>query len=231
MAIAPKPVPRFRGPAAGANQPTVPEQADLADLRKKYLDIDFARLNYQRSLANPPQRELTPQEKANAKRLEARANVIGTQSAKAEVNLPQLETSANTAIKEVSDLLNHPGFGAAVGLPNPFKGGFGIGTARWTPARGFVTRLEKAKAGAFLQAREGLKGAGQVTDYEGQKAEKALAAMETATSEEDFRLAAQEYVNAIANGVKIARKVARMNTMPYSYEELMAEKARRSGGR
>lgn len=231
MATASKPFPKFRGPAAGASQPTVPERADLVDLQKKYLDIKKADLDYKRALANPPQPNLTPAQKAEAQRQQSRANVIGTGSAKAELNLPQLETSANTAINLVSEMLKHPGFQASVGAPNPFKGGLGIGTVPWTPARDFVNRLEQAQGGAFLQAREGLKGAGQVTDFEGKKAEQAMSGMKTATSEEEFRRAAQDYVNAIANGVKIARKVARMGAVPYTYDQLMAEKARRSGGK
>lgn len=210
----------------------VQQQAGLAELTGKYLQNKKTLLDIERTRATPlPQKEPTPEEKADAKRREARATIIGQGSAKAELNLPQLENSAKMAIDQVSGLLKHPGFQATVGAPNPFKGGLGFGTVPWSPARDFQNELTKAMGGVFMQAREGLKGAGQVTDFEGKKAEQALAAMNTATSEQAFKKAAQDYANAIANGVKIARKVARMGAIPYSYEELMAEKARRSGGK
>lgn len=231
MATPSRPVPTFGGSAPSRPSQTVPERKSLAELQAAYLRNRAAELDYQRSLQNPPQKPATAQEKIVQSQLTARAAKIGKRTADAEVDLPGAITSANSAIKLVDGLLKHPGFKAAVGAPEPWKGGFGIGTLPWTPARDFVNRLEKAQGGVFMQARQGLKGAGQVTDFEGKKAEQALSGMKTATSEEEFRRSAQEYVDAIRNGVEIMRKQARMGVTPYTYDQLMAEKARRSGGK
>lgn len=213
-------------------QPKTPaDQKTLADLQGRYLRNQSLQLQLERERANPPPKQQTAQEKIVQSQLTARAAKIGKRTADAEVDLPGAITSANSAIKLVDGLLKHPGFKAAVGMPNPFKGGFGIGNIPGTPAGDFVNRLEKAQGGVFMQARQGLKGAGQVTDFEGKKAEQALSGMKTATSEEEFRRSAQEYVDAIRNGVEIMRKQARMGVTPYTYDQLMAEKARRSGGK
>ena len=174
------PFPVLRGPGARPTQ-TVPERKNLADLQAAYLRNRAAELDYRRSLENPPQKPLTAQEKVVQSQLAARAAKIGKRTADAEVDLPGAITSANSAIKLVDEMLKHPGFTAAVGMPNPFKGGFGIGNIPGTPAGDFSNRLTKAQGGVFMQARQGLKGAGQVTDFEGKKAEQALSGMRTAT--------------------------------------------------
>lgn len=224
------PFPKLRGPSSRPTQ-TVPEKKSLADLEAAYLRNRTAALELERLRQNPPQKELTPQQKIVANQLNARAATIGKRAGGTEVDLPGAITSANSAIKLVDSLLKHPGFSAAVGAPNPFKGGFGIGNIPGTPAGDFVSRLDRAQATAFMQARQSLKGAGQVTDFEGKRAETALSGMKTATSEEEFRRNAQEFADAIRNGVEIMKKQARMGVTPYTYDQLLAEKARRSGGK
>lgn len=66
-------------------------------------------------------------------------------------------------------------------------------------------RIEQIKGGAFLQAFESLKGGGQITELEGQKAEQAQSRLSTAQSEEDFRDALQEYKFYIDQGVRRLR--------------------------
>lgn len=229
MSTASKPFPKFRGPAAGASQPTVPERADLVDLEKKYLDIRKANLEYQRALANPPQPNLTPAQKAEAQRQIARANIIGQSSAKAEFSLPKVESSAKNALTTLDQLMKHRGMSAAVGMPEPWKGGFGIGNFPGTSAADFANLLEQAQGEAFPQAIEALKGLGAMSEKEAEGAMKALQVMRTSTSENRFRQAAQTYADKVSQAVKIARQQARMGTVPYSYDQLMAEKARRGG--
>ena len=66
-------------------------------------------------------------------------------------------------------------------------------------------RIDQIKGGAFLQAFESLKGGGQITELEGQKAEQAQSRLNTAQSEEDFREALQEYKFYIDQGVRRLR--------------------------
>jgi len=229
MATTPKPLPKFRGPAASASQPTVPEQANLADLQKKYLDIENARLNYQRSLANPPQKPQSAMEKADTQRQVARGNIIGQQAAKAEFSLPKVESTSKNALATLGQLMSHPGFSATVGMPNPFKGGLGFTEVPFTEAADFSNLLEQARGEAFPQAIEALKGLGAMSEKEAEGAMKALQVMKTSTSEDRFRQAAQTYANKVSQGLKVARQQARMGVIPYSYDQLMAEKARRGG--
>ena len=56
-----------------------------------------------------------------------------------------------------------------------------------------------------------MKGTGPVSEREGLAAEKAIQRMSTALSENEFMLAAQEYVDAIARGVDALRDQATMD--------------------
>jgi hypothetical protein len=62
-------------------------------------------------------------------------------------------------------------------------------------------KIDQLKGGAFLQARQMLKGGGAITDYEGQKAEAAFARMSTAQSVEDFNAALDEFNAAVQQGL------------------------------
>lgn len=202
---------------------------NLAELQGQYLRNQAAALELQRQRENPPQKRLTPAEQAEAQRQAARGKVIGESSAKAEFSLPKVESSAKNALTTLDQLMKHRGMSAAVGMPEPWKGGFGIGNFPGTSAADFANLLEQAQGEAFPQAIEALKGLGAMSEKEAEGAMKALQVMRTSTSENRFRQAAQTYANKVSQAVKIARQQARMGTVPYSYDQLMAEKARRGG--
>lgn len=61
--------------------------------------------------------------------------------------------------------------------------------------------MDQLKGGAFLQARQLLKGGGAITDFEGQKAEAAFIRMNAAQSVEDFKAALDEFNEAVQQGV------------------------------
>lgn len=215
-------------PAAAVTE----EQKSLADLNAKYDEAARNRLDMDRLRRTPlPEapKSIATRE-MEARRLN-RANVIGTESAKAEFNLPAVEATATDARKNLRALMGHPGFSAAVGMPDPFSGGFGFGTVFGSKARGFVNRLDQLKGGAFLQAFEALKGAGAISEIEGTKATTALARMSTATSEEDFRTAAADFDSVVAKGVTVARSKARMGGLPFSKAQIVAEQERRAAAR
>ena len=59
---------------------------------------------------------------------------------------------------------------------------------------------------AFMEAFEGLKGGGQITQIEGDKATQALLEMNTAQSEPAFRIAAMNFKKHLKNGLEKAKK-------------------------
>lgn len=61
-----------------------------------------------------------------------------------------------------------------------------------TASKRFGTRADQLKGQAFLQAFESLKGAGQITEVEGQKATQAIGRLDTAQSAEDYAQALRE---------------------------------------
>ena len=77
---------------------------------------------------------------------------------------------------------------------------------------GFLTRLDQIKDKTFLQAFESLKGGGQITQIEGEKATSALNRMNTAQSEVEFIKAAREFEENLRTGMELAKKKAGLPT-------------------
>jgi hypothetical protein len=128
-----------------------------------------------------------------------------TPAGEAEKGKPfeEVEAAGNYTIRLLDELVNHPGMKDVVGAPNPFTA--------WTPgtdAAGFKTRLRQIQGTQFLQAFETLKGGGQITQVEGEKAQAAIARMDASQSEEDFKEAATEFQGIIKSGLERARKRA-----------------------
>ena len=104
-------------------------------------------------------------------------------------------------IGQIDALLFDPALGKALGIEGFLRTplaelGLDTETAR------VKARIEQIKGGAFLQAFESLKGGGQITELEGQKAEAAQSRLNTAQSEEDFRDALMEYKFYIQQGIR-----------------------------
>jgi hypothetical protein len=89
--------------------------------------------------------------------------------------------------------------------------------ARYTPgtdAADFQTLFDQVKGGAFLEAFNVLKGAGAITEKEGDKATAARTRMSLAQSEKEFVTAAREYQDVIRKGVEIMQKKASGGAAP-----------------
>jgi hypothetical protein len=86
----------------------------------------------------------------------------------------------------------------------PFQGG--------TDVSNFRIALDQIKDKTFLQAFESLKGAGQITEREGEKATSALNRMNTAQSEVEFIKAAREFEQNVRSGMDMAKKKAGLPT-------------------
>jgi hypothetical protein len=211
---------------------TTTEAMRLADLQAKYDKAERDRVELERLRGTPlPQAPKTPTQQATEAYGNKRAAVLGEQAATKEFSLPRMRDISQRALDEGVNLLKHPGFEAAVGMPNPFKGGFGIGTVPFTPARDFTNALDSVKRGAFMQAYEQLRGAGAISGAEGIAATEALANMNTATSEVQFKRELQRFMNIVASGVKVAEQQSRMGVSPFTYDQLAAERQRRAAAK
>jgi len=128
---------------------------------------------------------------------EAGGRVSGTSQAQAVIDLPKVVDNANTAFKNVQELLVHPGFKSSVGMGVP-----GMKYVSGSPQAGFRSRLDQVQGGAFLTAIDTLRGTGAITEVEGAKATAAKNRMSTATSEKEFNDAANDYMDIMEQGVK-----------------------------
>ena len=93
----------------------------------------------------------------------------------------------------------HPGFNEAVGF------GFGTSMIPGTQGKNFSIRHKEILSQAFLDAFEALKGAGAITEKEGEKATSARTRMDLAQSESEYKLAAREYQGVLKRGVENAK--------------------------
>ena len=99
----------------------------------------------------------------------------------------------------------HPGFTGVVGAT--FTPGMRL--VPGTPEADFDRMLEQVLGGAFLEAYERLKGTGQITEIEGQKATQAITRMGRAVSESEFLAAASEFRAAVETA--LTRTQARLS--------------------
>jgi hypothetical protein len=116
----------------------------------------------------------------------------------AKVALPQGLAAADQTIKEIDELIAHPGRETGTGLsskldPRNYIPG--------TDAYNFAVRVKQVGGRAFLQAYETLKGTGQVTEIEGVKATDAIARMDKAQSDEEFLTAMNDF-KGVVTGIK-----------------------------
>ena len=216
---------------------TVTAAQEKADLLAKYagMEVERRRLELEERRLNREEAKPLPEAPKNLGQRLREQSVLQSGEALtgaaviARTKLPTLADQAEAAFAAGRDLVGHSGFEATVGLPNPFKGGFGpLGTVFGSRARDFGSRLENAKAQAFMQAFETLKGAGAITGAEGETATRALANLDSSVSEEQFKMNLQSYLDIIKRGYDRTLKTANIQPVPYSREMLMAEKQRRA---
>lgn len=142
----------------------------------------------------------------------AGGKVIGEEDAKAKTSLDKTLAQGASAIQIIDSLIGnpdakiarHPGFGAAVGK----SAVFGMDKFPGTDAHDFVSRVNQLKGKTFLEAFNALKGGGQITEIEGQKATNAISRLDNTLSEEEFVTAANELKQVLSAGMEQARKKA-----------------------
>lgn len=140
----------------------------------------------------------------------AAAEVGGKAQGEAAVKLPEVLDQSAMAIKQIDDLLAHPGKGMATGASSVM----GIQNIPGTEAKDFMARLKQVKGGAFLKAFETLKGGGQITELEGRTATEAMTRMDNSTSEAEFDAAAEELRGVLERGMGRALLKAGRTELP-----------------
>jgi len=190
-------------PGAMIARPANPtkEKSDLADLTIKYLAIEKANKDAIAAALKAGQKKPTSGEVSEGEAAKTEGRATGTFRAAARQTLPGYVRAAKANSEKLQQLLDHEGFSALVGKPNPFKGGVGVGTLPYSSARGASSLFQQIKGTAFLTGVQAMKGTGPVSEREGMAAEKAIQRMSTSLSESEFKLAAQEYIDAMGRGV------------------------------
>jgi hypothetical protein len=93
----------------------------------------------------------------------------------------------------------HPGFEGVIGAGVP-----GVRFIPGTQAADFDAFMEQVQGGAFLKAYNALRGTGQITEKEGEKATTALSRMKRSQSEAGFIKAAREFEGVVRSAVQRA---------------------------
>jgi hypothetical protein len=101
-------------------------------------------------------------------------------------------------IQNIDAILNDPGLPYATGADGPTRSRSPI----FSEAFRVGTRMDQLEGQAFLQAFEALKGAGQITEIEGQKATMAVGRLNRGMSEQDYRAALLELRGVLQNAAQ-----------------------------
>lgn len=137
---------------------------------------------------------------------------LGSQEAKriaeAKAALGPARQAADTVAIQVKDLKDDPYLSRMLGPVDSRLPNISSDAAR------VQGRINQLQGGAFLQARQLLKGGGAITDYEGRKAEEAFVRMSTAQSEEDFKAALDDFNDMVQQGVAKLEEAASRGQFP-----------------
>lgn len=145
-------------------------------------------------IGNPIQKDLAGAE---------REKVIGEESGKGQVALPQVMATAGQTLKAIEDVRTHPGRGWGTGALGTVPGIPG------TSQRGFITALDQLKGKTFLEAFNSLRGGGAITEAEGAKATNAMARLDRAQNDTDFEAGLNDLRDVVKAGMLRAQAKAR----------------------
>lgn len=135
-------------------------------------------------------------------------------AAKARAALPGIQSSSAQAMDVIRQLKSARGLGQIVGglggrIPeNKVAQGIFNAVMAGTPAADAMALHQQIRGGVFLRAYETLKGGGQITEVEGQKAEAAMGRLERAQTKEAYLQALGELEQVIIGGVARAQAAA-----------------------
>ena len=133
---------------------------------------------------------------------------IGKANAAGPINAPGAIQKADSAITLLDSMLTHPGLGKAVGWASVAP------TFPESDAADYETKFKQLGGQNFLQAFDSLKGGGQITEVEGQKATEAIAALSMKQSVAAHREALQ-YLRGLAAAAKQRAQAGHNINNPY----------------
>jgi hypothetical protein len=132
---------------------------------------------------------------AGAEEQKALGKGQGEATITARTALPAAQQAATDVAEQVNRLKNDPDLASVLGPIDSRTPNFSAGSNR---VQAYIDQLA---GGAFLQARTLLKGGGQITDFEGKKAEQAFIRLNQAQSPEDFKSALDDFNDAVQSGL------------------------------
>lgn len=170
------------------------KQVDLPDGTKLSTGVDKIDLGTQWGMVNRKTGEVVgyaPKDVVG----ENRQKAIGTAQGGAAAALPGAEIGSDQISAQIEDLKNDPALPNVVG---PIDGRTPNLTA---DSQRVQSKIDRLKGGVFLQAFNALKGGGAISEVEGAKAEQAMARLNQAQSEGDFKQALDEFNDAVRVGL------------------------------
>lgn len=179
-------------------------------LRQQEADVSRQRLAF----------EMDPTRQAGIAQAKATGTETGKTAAKAAADLPGAVESAERGIALIDEMVGdtsinergqlvygkkkpHAGFSSYVGVGMP-----GARFIEGGDTASFELRQKQIEGQAFLDAFQTLKGGGQITEKEGEKATAAISRMNKASSEVEYIKAARELQDVLRSGVKKAKEKA-----------------------
>lgn len=148
-------------------------------------------------------RQADPAVAASVQRDAVAAEVQKKQSA--QQNQSALDSITNMR-STVNDLLSHPGFSGSVGAKNQaYLFGLKSQPVAGTKEADFKAMLDQVQGGAFLQAFQSLRGGGQITQVEGEKATQAIVRAQQSQSEEGFKKSMNDFLSVLDKAEKRAQ--------------------------
>ena len=188
-------------------QGMTPEQkAEYLNMKRSGYGYDVGGVPQYRGAGGEVTPLATPEQVAANRGQQSAAQAAGTETGKAgvtaQMQLPQAVASGEQMYQHLEALKSHPGLSYAVGKSSVLP------VIPGTPAADFKVRLDQVQGAQFLQAYETLKGGGQITEVEGKKAEAAIARMNRAQTEEEFKRSVEDFQSVVAAGVERAKAKA-----------------------
>lgn len=145
-------------------------------------------------------KSLAPGERPEVRGAQAAATEAGKIHGKIAGGLPEYETQVQNLTRNIEALKQHPGLERITGMMSL------VPNVPGSEATAAQAMLDQIRGSTFMQAYQSLKGGGQITEVEGQKAEQALARLNQAQSKEDFVKALNDFEREVQHLAEIARQ-------------------------
>jgi hypothetical protein len=134
----------------------------------------------------------------------ARGTALGKYQGEGLAALPKDLARATNTVKEIDQLIANPGLDEVVGVTDQFR-------PSWTMSgsgRDALARYKQLQGRSFLEAYSILRGGGQITEVEGNKAQDAMVRMDRAQDENTFKTALKDFRDAVEEGTRKLQEAA-----------------------